>query len=278
MPPLPIALVTGASSGIGAEIARGLVARGHAVALAARRADRLQAVAAELQTFAHGGSGGAEPRDPVHTISVDLAAPDGPARLFAELEARNLALDILVNNAGFGWRGRFAESDLERQLEMIRLNVSALTDLTRRALPGMLQRAASRDGRHRGILNVASTAAFAPGPFMAVYYASKAYVESFSVAIAEELRGTNVACTCLCPGPVPTEFSGVAGSENASLFKRATKVTAESVARAGLDGFFRARTIVMPGAANRVVTTTTRLLTRRAAARIVRRIQGLPST
>lgn len=279
-----VALVTGGGSGIGLEIARALAQRGWVIALAARRVDKLEAAARELRERWGGEA---------HVFAADLGATDGPKRLVEDVERTGLQIDVLVNNAGFGWRGRFIESDVDRMLEMVRVNVAAVTELTRRVLPGMVERArsggrgaraSSGDGARseptpvpplsgRGILNVASTAAFVPGPYMAVYYASKAYVESFSVAIREELRGTGVRCTCLCPGPVPTEFSGVAGSDNTRLFKRATKVDAASVARAGVEGLERDRAIVIPGAANRLVTMGARWLTRARAARVAARLQ-----
>jgi short-subunit dehydrogenase len=269
--PQPVALVTGASSGLGVEIARQFASRGWAVAIAARRVDRMTEVARELRERWGG---------PVHVFAADLSDPHGARRLLEDVEHAGLATEVLVNNAGFGWRGRFTQSDVDRMLEMVQVNVSALTDLTRRALPGMIARAASGDGalsssahQARGVLNVASTAAFAPGPFMAVYYASKAYVESFSVAIREELRGTGVHCTCLCPGPVKTEFSSVAGSDNSKLFKRATKVDPPIVARAGVDGFERNRAVVIPGFGNRVVTMAARLLPRTRAAKVTRGLQ-----
>jgi short-subunit dehydrogenase len=266
-------LVTGASSGIGVEIARELASRGWAIALAARRVDKMEEVARELREKWGG---------PTHIFSSDLSTIDGPRRLVEDVERSGLAIDVLVNNAGFGWRGAFIESDVDRMLEMVRLNVAAVTELTCRVLPGMVERAKremsgasarTADGPARGILNIASTAAFAPGPFMTVYYASKAYVESFSVAIREELRGTGVHCTCLCPGPVKTEFSAVAGSDNSSLFKRATRVDAAGVARAGVDGLVRNRAVVIPGIGNRVVTMGARMLTRARAASVARGLQ-----
>lgn len=265
-----VALITGASSGIGLELARELAARGFDVALAARRRERLEQLAADL----HARFGVR-----AHVLVCDLAdAGDsrdgrigGVEQLVDDVRSTGLDVSVLVNNAGFGLRSAFASGDLATQLDMLRVNVSSLTELTRRLLPEMLDRASTARPRH--ILNVASTAAFVPGPFMAVYYASKAYVESLSVALNEELRGTGVTCTCLCPGPVRTEFSAVAGSDNSSAFKRATTVSAREVARRGVDATLRGRPIVIPGAGNRVVTLAARLMTRARAAKIVRKIQ-----
>ncbi|HLN57107.1 MAG TPA: SDR family oxidoreductase, partial [Thermoanaerobaculia bacterium] len=190
------ALVTGASSGIGKELARLIAADGYDLVLVARRQERLEELAREL-SVAHGVS--------ARVIAADLADPDSPKRIVEELEAERIAVDVLVNNAGFGIYGRLWNSDITRQLEIIQVNVVALTDLTGRLLPGMVSRKRGR------IVNVASTAAFQPGPYQAVYYATKAYVLSFSEAIAEELKGTGVTVTALCPGPTTTEFQEAAG-------------------------------------------------------------------
>ncbi|HYF54876.1 MAG TPA: SDR family oxidoreductase, partial [Salinarimonas sp.] len=206
MPNTRWTLVTGASSGIGAELARVFAARGHHVVLTARRRDRLEALGREIET-AHRGR--------AEIVAADLADPDGPDALMREVEGRGIALTNLVNNAGFGLRGSFAGQPLDEVMGMLALNVTALTRLTHLALPAMLARG---DG---GIMNVASTAAFQAGPNMAVYYATKAYVLSFSEALHEEVRERGVRVTALCPGPTRSEFAKRADMEESRLFRRA---------------------------------------------------------
>ncbi|HXE56710.1 MAG TPA: SDR family oxidoreductase [Gemmatimonadales bacterium] len=242
----PLAVVTGASGGIGYELARLLAAADHDLVLVARSAGRLDAVATEL-----GRSGGS-----VRPVAADLARPEGVSRLLDALPERGARVDVLVNNAGFGAAGPFAALELEAALEMIRLNVEALTHLTRAVLPGMLSR---RRGR---ILNVASTAAFQPGPYMAVYYATKAYVLSFSEAIAEELRQSGVSVTALCPGPTLTGFQARAGIDAERLVRGRVAQDAASVARAGFEGMMAGRRVVVPGALNRIHAAGVRLLPR----------------
>jgi len=191
------ALITGASSGIGLDLAR-LMAPGFDLIITARNQAGLENIAQELE-IAHGNH--------VHVIPADLAMPDAPQQVFAEIERRGLQVDILVNNAGFGSYGAFAESDHQTDLDMIQVNITALTSLAKLALPGMLARKRGR------IMNVASTAGFQPGPLMAVYYATKAYVIMFSEAIANELKGSGVTVTCLCPGATATKFAGRAKME-----------------------------------------------------------------
>ena len=184
----PVALITGASAGIGKELAR-LLAVDHDLILTARREDELNSLAQELS------------RTRCHVVPLDLASPTGPKALFDAVAAKGLAVDVLINNAGFGDLGPFANAELGKMLRMIQLNVTALTELTGLFLPGMI-------ARQRGqILNVGSVAGFQPGPFMAVYYATKAYVNSFSEALSNELIGTGISVTCLCPGPTRTEFA-----------------------------------------------------------------------
>lgn len=248
------ALVTGSSGGIGLEIARELAARRYALVLAARSEDRLAAAAAEL-TGAHDVR--------VASVAVDLAAPEGPARLAAALQAKGIEPEILVNNAGVGMHGPLAEADTAALASMLQLNVTSLTLLTRLVLPGMRAR-----GRGR-ILNVASTAGFVPGPFMAGYYASKAYVLSLSVGLAEELRGTGITVTALCPGATASEFAARAGNERSRLFRRGV-MDAKPVARAGVEGMLAGKGIVVPGLANRVIAGSSGLGPRRLAARIAR--------
>jgi hypothetical protein len=251
------AVVTGASGGIGLELARELAARGHDLVLTARSAERLAAAAAALGQ-AHGVR--------AEVVPVDLAEASGPARLAAALAERGVEPAILVNNAGVGMHGRLDLADPAALGRMLQLNVVGLTLLTRLLLPGMV-------GRRRGrILSVASTAGFVPGPFMAAYYASKAYVLSFSVALAEELRGTGVTATVLCPGPTRTGFDAAAGVSGAKLF-RSGVMEAGPVARAGVEGLMAGRGIVVPGLRNKVLASSSGLAPRFVTARIARALQ-----
>lgn len=255
---MPTALVTGASSGIGLELAT-LLARGrHDLVFVARNRDRLEAVARDLRE---------EFGVAVTVVAKDLAKPGAPDAIAREISERGAVLDILVNNAGFGVYGPFAGTPLEKELEMIQVNVTALTHLTKLFLPGMLER---RRGR---ILNVASTAAFQPGPLMAVYYATKAYVLSFSEALANETAGSGVTVTALCPGPTLTEFQGRAGFGDVPLLKGPLVMLASNVARAGYEGMLRGQRIVIPGIANRTLVQALRVTPRRLATAIARRIQ-----
>jgi short-subunit dehydrogenase len=231
-------VVTGASSGIGEEIARELARRGYGVTLVARREDRLKALAAELVS---GQSVRAE------VVTADLADPDARAAIMSTVAERGLVVDMLVNNAGIGTTGRVSAADPERELTMLRTNVEALVDLTMRCLPGMVAR-----GRG-GILNVASTAAFQPLPGQAGYAATKAFVLSYSQATAAEVRKAGVSVTALCPGPVRTEFGDTAGfSAKEMNVPEFVWVPAADVARAGLDGLDAGRTVVIPGLLNKI--------------------------
>ncbi|HYG31275.1 MAG TPA: SDR family oxidoreductase [Allosphingosinicella sp.] len=251
--PRPATLITGASAGLGVEFARQCTARGDEVVLVARRRDRLQALAVELGPNAH-------------VVEADLSQPGSGTRVVAEAAARGLWVRVLINNAGFGVSGAFAELPAERQLETIDLNVRALTELCAAVLPEMRRK---RDG---AILNVASTAAFQAGPYMAVYYASKAYVLSFTEALHQELKGSGVRVTALCPGPTATEFFEVAGAPDGRLAKMATDPVA--VVRAGLDGLAKEKAIVVPGLMNKVGAQSNRLLPRAAMRRIIARLKG----
>lgn len=249
-------LVTGASSGIGRELAILSAERRRNVILVSRGEERLASLASDLRS-----------RHAVDAVVIpkDLSEPEAPPKLFAEVERRELAVDALVNNAGFGTHGPFHETSVDTQLEMLRLNVTALTHLTHLFLPRML-----RAGRGR-ILNVASTAAFQPGPLMAVYYASKAYVLSFSEALAEELRGSGVTVTALCPGPTRTEFQARARMEESNLV-RFGLADARSVAEAGFRAMESGRAVVVPGLANRLLALSVRLSPRALVRRIVKQI------
>jgi short-subunit dehydrogenase len=252
------ALITGASSGIGREFARLAAKDGRDVMLVARRLERLEELGRELtQRF------GVAAR----AVAVDLGDPASPARIFRDVTEQRGEVDLLVNGAGLGVHGFFADTPLERELETIRVNVLALTELTKLFLPGMLKR------RRGAIVNVASTAAFQPGPLMAVYYATKACVLSFTEALAEELRGTGVTATALCPGPTITEFQKHAGMEDTPLFRGPLVLDAAFVARAGYEGAMRGKRVVGPALANRVLSNGARIGPRRLATRVARKLQ-----
>lgn len=248
----PITLITGASAGLGAEFARQCAARGEALALVARRRDRLEALKAEL-----GGD--------VHIFAADLALPGSAESLIAELAAEGLTVGTLINNAGFGLAGRFADRPLDRQREMIDLNIRTLTELCHLVLPAM--RAAGKGA----ICNVASTAAFQPGPNMAVYYATKSYVLSFTEALHHELKGTGIKVSALCPGPTHSEFSDVADSHSPTLERM--KMPAAPVVAAGLAGLDANKAVVIPGFKNKIGAQASRFLTRAAMRRIIGRIK-----
>jgi len=250
----PLALVTGASGGIGLELAREAVAAGYDVALVARGAGKLAEVAAELRGR----------RGEALVVAADLADPAAPRAVVERLAGR--PVDLLVNNAGFATYGRFAELDLERELSMIAVNIAALTALTRLCLPGMLERGSGR------ILNVASTAAFFPGPRMTVYYATKHYVLAFSDGLAAELAGSGVTVTTLAPGATASGFQARAGAESSHLFERHV-LDAASVARAGLAGALAGKRLVVPGLRNRLQTQAARFLPYRLLAAAVGRTQ-----
>ncbi|MGC1448595.1 MAG: SDR family oxidoreductase [Candidatus Sulfotelmatobacter sp.] len=240
-------LLTGASSGIGYELAKLFARDHHNLVLVARNADKLAQVANELQ--AHGIT--------VKTIALDLAAPPAPKFLFDQLQREGIAVDILVNNAGFGSFGEFAHMPEEEILGQISLNITALTELTRLFLPPMVER---RGGR---VMNVASTAGFQPGPLMAVYYATKAYVISFSEAIANELHDSGVTVTCFCPGATHTGFAKRAGTEKSRLFKQLGAMSAEKVALDGYRAVMEGRSLAISGAHNWMVAQSTRFAPRK---------------
>jgi hypothetical protein len=230
------ALITGASAGLGAELARLFARDAHDVILVARRRDKLDALAAELKAK-HGVA--------AHVIAEDLTSPGAPARIAAEVRERGLDVDFLVNNAGFGTTGAFAELDVVRELEEIQVNVTALVHLTRIFLPAMITRKSGR------VLNLGSTAGFQPGPFMAVYYATKAFVNSFTEALGFELRGTGVTATVSCPGATETEFAAVAGNEKTLLFKATAPMTAAEVAEHAYRAMMRGEAMAVPGFKNK---------------------------
>ena len=244
----PVTLITGASAGLGAEFARQCAARGEALLLVARRRDRLEALKTEI-----GGD--------VHVIAADLAEGGAAESLMAQVAAEGLAVATLINNAGFGGGGAFAGQPLDRQREMIDLNVRTLTLLCHLALGPMIERGKG------AILNVASTAAFQPGPGSAVYFATKAYVLSFTEALHQELKGSGIKVSALCPGPTATEFGEVAGYKGPAL--KRFKGDAAGVVKAGLDGLDRNRAIVIPGFANKAGAQASRWLPRSTVRRII---------
>ncbi len=257
----PTALITGASGGLGEEMARQLAPRGIHLLLVARREDKLQALAAELAEK-HGIQTG--------VMALDLADPGAAAELEREAEFRRIDIDFLINNAGYGLYGEFAHSDRTEQLDMLQLNIVTLTELTHRFLPGMLSR-----GRGR-IMNVASTAAFLPGPLMATYYASKAFVLSFSEGLAEELRGSGVAVTALCPGPVETGFQDRASLGESVMLSgpsRFSVLSAQDVARQGLEAMMRGDAVCIPGGVNRAQLLMTKLMPRKYLPRLIHNVQ-----
>ena len=244
-----VALITGASAGLGAEFARQLARRGTRLVLVARREDRLRTLADEVGN--------------ARVIAMDLSAHDAAERLVADLDAAGDEVELLINNAGFGQIGRFVSLDARRQREMIDLNIGTLTDLCRLIAPRMIER------KSGGILNIASTAAFQPGPNMAVYFATKAYVLSFSEALHEELKPQGVHVSALCPGPTRTEFGDVAGFGGNGMFDRVA-MEAPAVVAAGLAGLARNKAVVVPGAINKIGAASTRFAPRS----VVRKIAG----
>ncbi len=243
------ALITGASSGIGLEIAR-VLAPDHDLVLVARSAAKLEALAEEL--------GGAR------VIAADLADPAAVAKIAAEVPA----VDVLINNAGVGDFGPFAEADIDKTLGMIQLNVTSLTALARTYLPGMLERGSGR------IMNVASTASFQPGPLMAVYYATKAYVLSFSEALAEETRGTGVTVTALCPGPTTSGFQAAAEMELSPLVANKKLPTSAEVAEFGVKAMRKGDAVAVPGVLNKIMASGVRFTPRPVMRRIVHKLQA----
>jgi len=244
-----VALVTGASAGLGVEFARQLSTRGHRLVLAARRKERLEELAKELGK--------------ARAVAIDLSKTNAATKLMADLAANDEEVELLVNNAGFGLIGRFATADAKRLRQMIDLNVGTLADLCRAVAPGMIER------KSGGIVNVASTAAFQPGPNMAVYFATKAFVLSFTEAMHEELKPHGIHVTCLCPGPTRTEFGDVAGFGGNGMFDRVA-MESPDVVTAGLEGLDKNRAVVVPGLLNKISANSGRFAPRS----VVRKIAG----
>ena len=250
------ALITGASAGIGRELAKLFAKGGYSVVLAARNGARLDQFADELQR---------QFTISVKAFALDLGSASAPQFLFDQVERENIGIDVLVNNAGYGKLGAFADVALEESLGQIELNITALTHLTKLFLGPMLERKSGK------ILNVASTAGFQPGPLMAVYYATKAYVISFSEALANELRGSGVTVTCLCPGATDTEFQKRAGTEETLLFKL-RPMTAKAVAQDGYRALMKGKPLVIPGLKNWLVAESLRITPRRVVTAVSRRL------
>ncbi|HEY3295164.1 MAG TPA: SDR family oxidoreductase [bacterium] len=255
--PTHLTLITGATSGIGYELAKLFARDHHDLVLVARNAEKLAQIVRDFE--AHYGIR-------VRVMVRDLAAPSAAREIFEELQRDGLTVDTLVNNAGFGVFGLFAETDLQKNLDLLAVNLTSLTELTGLFLPPML-----KAGRGR-ILNVASTAGFQPGPLMSVYYASKAYVVSFSEALAEEVKSGGVTVSCLCPGPTETQFQQHAGMERSKLFEHAM-IDAATVAEVGYRGMRRGKTLIIPGFRNKLLVQVVRFTPRRLIPRVVRSMQ-----
>jgi len=251
-------LITGGSGGIGLELAKVFARHGHDLVLVARNRDTLEAAAGVIEgKFAI----------TAHVYASDLTRPESPDEIFDFLHNEQIPIEILVNNAGFGLGGEFADTDVERELDMIQVNITALTHLTKLFLPPMIKR---RSGK---ILNVASTAAFQAGPLMAVYYATKAYVVSFSEAIAEELRDTGVTVSALCPGPTKTGFADAAEMGNSRLFTAFGVADAADVAEYGYESLMRGKRLAIHGMRNKIVAQSNRFAPRALSARLARMAQ-----
>ena len=250
-------LITGASGGIGLELAKVFAREGYDLWLVARNASKLEAIQKELS---------AEHPVSIQFISKDLSQVASAQELFDELKKRSVFIDVLVNNAGAGHFGLFAEMPLIRHEKVMNLNMVSLTQLTHLFLGPMLKRKTGK------ILNVASTAAFQPGPLLAVYYASKAYVLHFSEALANELKSSGVTVTTLCPGPTQTDFQKSANMTGSKLFKRSV-MSAERVAEEGYQGMLKGKTIVIPGLLNKIIASSHRFAPRSVVAAVTRKVQ-----
>jgi hypothetical protein len=253
----PAVVVTGASSGLGVEFARLAVAEGSKTVLIARSIGDLERLAAEIDPSGQS----------TVALGIDLAAPDAGETIARELSARGLYCDTLINNAGFGLFGDAVELNRGHQLGIIQVNIRAATDLMLRFLPDMIERKVGR------ILNVGSVASFAPGPQMAVYFASKAYLMSLSQALLSEARGTGVTVTCLCPGPLRTPFLTRAGAGEVRLFKLLRKLPADEVVRAGWEAMKAGRALCVPGIGTKAAIAATRFLPRGIVLAMMARLQ-----
>ncbi|WP_138494066.1 SDR family NAD(P)-dependent oxidoreductase [Paenibacillus pinistramenti] len=247
-------LITGATSGLGYDFVKLFAADQYNLVLAARNGDKLHEIQQQY------------PQLKVTVIRKDLSIPGAAKEVFDELQAKGITVDVLVNNAGFGLMGKFDELSITKQTEMIQVNITALTELTHYFLPQMKLR---RSGQ---IMNVASTAAFQPGPLMAVYYATKAFVLSFSEALVEELKGTGVTVTTLCPGPTRTKFGETASVENTKMFSRA--MDSAAVAKQGYKALLRGQRVVVTGSLNKAGTIAAKFLPRSLSAKAAKYIAG----
>lgn len=255
---MPTSLITGASGGLGEKFAWLLAADHHDLVLVARSKEKLETLAKELSST-YG----------IRTtvLAYDLSQKDAIGSLLKEVKEKNLTIDILINNAGFGAYGKFYETTYDHEKQLIDVNISALTELTKALLPDMVKRGSGK------VLNVASTAAFASGPLMAVYYASKAYVMSLSIALNEELKGTGVTVTCLCPGPTKTGFEAGAGMQKSRLFKSGL-MDAMTVATMGYRAMLKGKPLIVSGLRNKISAFATRLVPRTLAAKIAKAVQS----
>lgn len=251
-------LITGASGGIGLELAKLLANDKHDLILIARSEDKLKEIKTSFEK---------EYGINVSIIATDLSIPDAPAKVFEQLRKEDITIDILINNAGFGDYGVFAECDWQKQEQMINLNILALAKLTRLFLPSMIK---SGYGR---IMNVASTAAFQPGPIMSVYYATKAFVLSFTYAIANEIKGTGVTISALCPGPTETGFVSAASLENSKLFKTFKPKPSNEVALFGYKRMMKGKLLSIPDCLNKLMVWSIRFAPRKLVTSVVRAIQ-----
>jgi len=254
----PIALITGASGGIGLELAKLFARDGYNLVLVARSYDKLKTIADEFEKT-HGIQ--------VKYYSKDLSVSSAPDEIGQSLKSEMINIDVLVNNAGFGWCGEFVQMELTNALEMIQVNITALTHLTRLLLPGMIERKRGK------ILNVASTAAFQAGPLMATYYASKAYVLSFSEALSEELRRTGITVTALCPGPTATGFGKRAGFSNEILIGGILSMDSQEVALDGYKGLMKGKPLIISGWKNWLGTQVVRFLPRSFPRKLIKKVQ-----
>ena len=256
------ALITGSASGIGYELARFFADDGYKLVLVDRNEKLLASVADEFESKFNSS---------VTTITKDLSQANAPLEIFTELQQKSIHVDVLVNNAGFGHYGFFSATNLESELDMLQVNLVCLTHLTKLFLQEMVKRS---DGK---ILNVSSAAAFQPGPLMAVYFATKAYVLSFSEAIANELEGTGVTVTALCPGPTESAFHQRTGMADTKLVKGKKMMDAATVAKIGYHGLMANKTVVIPGIQNRIQAELVRFIPRNIVTKLVRIMQEVPA-
>jgi uncharacterized protein len=250
-------LITGASGGIGKELAKLFAKDGFNLVLVARSNENLMKVKKEIEL---------NNSITIHTFSKDLSKESEIITLKEEISNHTIQIDYLINNAGFGLFGEFIDTDLKEELNMIDLNIRTVTHLTKIFLPGMVER------NNGGVMNIASTAAFQPGPLMTVYYATKAYVLSFTEALQNEMKGTNVKISAICPGATETNFGSRANLNESKLFQSGLSDVKE-VAKTSYDGFMNGKTIVIPGLTNKFLASSVRFMPRKMVTSIVRKIQ-----